>query len=185
MQESVSRTLGDHFVLHWREKFPDGQIICRDLQTTPVPHLTQSTVHAFFNGDAASEGLALSDELIGEIKRCDDLLITCPMYNFQIPSSLKAYLDHIVRLNETFQFKNGEYIGLLDKVQCHVLTTMGGKKSNSDPEDSFENYLRKILGFIGIRQIVMFCIDGTSQPEYSADALDHTKTKIANSIFVR
>ena len=185
MHDSVSRKIGDYFVLQWQQRFQGGQIICRDLQANPIPHLTQSTVHAFFNGNenGANDGLALSDELIDEINRCDDLLITCPMYNFQIPSSLKAYLDHIVRANRTFQYRDGAYIGLLDNKQCYILTTMGGKKSSSDPENGFENYLRKILGFIGMRHIVMFCVDGTSQPEYGAEELDHTKRKIANSIF--
>src|SRR5690606_33575642 len=114
----------------------------------------------------------LSDELIDEINRCDDLLITYPMYNFQIPSSLKAYLDHIVRANRTFLFKNGEYVGLLENKQCYVLTTMGGQKSASDPDEGFENYIRKILGFIGIRQIMLYCVDGTSQPEYGAAVLE-------------
>lgn len=108
LNNSVSRAIGDHFSNCWRKKHPTGKIINRDLQTNPVPHLTEATVQAFFGGGPSCTGVTLSDKLIQEIDVCDELLITCPMYNFQIPSSLKAYLDHVVRVNKTFEYKEGK-----------------------------------------------------------------------------
>ena len=180
--DSISRAMGDHFVSHWKEKHPTGKIVTRDLQANPIPHLTESTALAFFSGQSASNGLALSDALIRELINSDELLITCPMYNFQIPSSLKAYFDHVVRVNKTFQVKNGEYTGLLKNKKCYVLTTMGGRKADVDLEEAFEKYLRNILGFIGIDGTVIYCADGTANPEYASFSIMETKSRIINSI---
>jgi FMN-dependent NADH-azoreductase len=180
--DSISRAIGDHFVSRWKEEYPSGKIITRDLQQNPIPHLTQSTVLAFFGGQATGDELALSDLLIDEIMISDELLITCPMYNFQIPSSLKAYLDHVVRLNKTFQYKNGEYIGLLKNKKCVIITTMGGRKQDVNQEEGFECYLRNILSFVGIYGTEIYCIDGTSNLEYATVAITETKVKILKSI---
>jgi FMN-dependent NADH-azoreductase len=180
--DSISRAMGDHFVSRWKEEYPTGKIITRDLQLNPIPHLTQPTALAFFSGQATRDELALSDLLIDEIMVSDELLITCPMYNFQIPSSLKAYFDHVVRLNKTFQHNNGEYAGLLKHKKCVIVTTMGGKKQDVNQEESFECYLRNILGFVGIFVTEIYCIDGTSSPEYATVAITETKNKILKSI---
>jgi FMN-dependent NADH-azoreductase len=174
--------MGHHFVSCWKEEYPTGKIIIRDLQVNPIAHLSQSTVLAFFGGQATSDELALSDELINEIMTSDELLITCPMYNFQIPSSLKAYLDHVVRLNKTFLHKNGEYMGLLKNKKCSIITAMGGKKQDVNQEEGFESYLRNILGFIGIVDTKIYCVDGTANQDYATVAITETKNKILNSI---
>lgn len=182
VHESISRTIGDHFVSLWLRKYPNGKIISRDLHANPIPHLTESTVRAFFNGDITNDGLAMSDELIAEINQCDSLLITCPMYNYQIPSSLKAYFDHIVRSNKTFQYKNGEYVGLIKEKKCFIVTAMGGKNSGTDLGEGFNKYLQNILGFVGITDVVMFSIEGTAQPEFGIEVLNDTKRKITESL---
>jgi len=184
LNNSFSRALGDHFLTCWCEKHPTGKIISRDLHTRPVPHLTEATVQAFFGGPASYDNLALSDELINEINVCDEILITCPMYNFHIPSSLKAYLDHVVRVNKTFQYTDGKYKGLLTNKRCYLLTTMGGKKNGSMQNTGVENYLRNILEFIGINDTVLFCIDGTADLNYATPILAETKMKITNSISI-
>lgn len=182
MTDSISRAMGDYFVSHWKEKYPTGKMIIRDLQETPVPHLTQSTVQAFFNRQSTPIALALSDALINEIHNCNELLITCPMYNFQIPSTMKAYFDHVVRVNKTFQIKNGEYAGLIKNKKCSIMTTMGGRKADINKEEAFESYLRNILAFIGISDTTIYCVDGTSNPEYTTSSLRETKSNILNSI---
>ena len=73
--DSISRAMGDHFVTRWKEEYPTGKIITRDLQVNPIPHLSQSTVLGFFSGQATSDELALSDLLIDEIMISDELLI--------------------------------------------------------------------------------------------------------------
>jgi FMN-dependent NADH-azoreductase len=120
--------------------------------------------------------------LIDEIKASDEILITSPMYNFQISSSLKAYIDHIVRSNETFVYSNGEYRGLINNKKCHVITTMGGRKADVNQGEGCEIYLRNILGFIGISNTAMLCVDGTSDPKYVNSAIAKTRDRILNLI---
>jgi FMN-dependent NADH-azoreductase len=182
LTDSFSREVGNHFVSRWKEKHPMGKIITRDLQVNPIPHLTQQTVKAFFGGQSTGDELELSDVLINEITVSDELLITCPMYNFQIPSTLKAYFDHVVRVNKTFQHKRGEYVGLIKNKKCSVLATMGGKKEDVNQETGFESYLKNILGFIGITDTEIYCIDGTASPEHAAERMVEIKNKIINSI---
>jgi FMN-dependent NADH-azoreductase len=174
--------MGNHFVARWMEQYPTGKIIWRDLQANQIPHLKQSTVQAFFSDQPTVDELALSDALIHEIMISDELLITCPMYNFQIPSSLKAYLDHVVRVKKTFLFKDGEYVGLLKNKRCSILTTMGGQKEDVNREEGFESYLRNILAFVGITDTHIFCVDGTANPAYATPAMVETKNRILKSI---
>lgn len=180
--DSISRAMGDHYVMRWKAHHPAGRIITRDLQVNPVPHLTHTTVQAFFRGHPTDDELALSDALINELMISDELLITCPMYNFQIPSSLKAYFDHVVRVNKTFQQNNGAYIGLLKNKKCTILTTMGGKKRDINQDENFESYLRYILAFVGIADTKIYCTDGTAIPEHANAAMVITKNKILKSI---
>ena len=180
--DSISRTMGDFFVSRWKEKNPDGKIIVRDLCLTPVPHLTLPVVQAFFGKSTPGEMLSLSDTLIDEIKGCDEILIASPMYNFQISSLLKAYIDHIVRVNVTFVYDNGEYRGLIDDKKCHIITTMGGRKADVNQGEGSEIYLRNILGFIGINNTQMFCVDGTSDLKYVNSAIEKTRDRILNII---
>ena len=175
---SYSRTMGDYFVSQWNRKNPKGKIVVRDLQKQPVPHLDQTVVDAFFAPQFNQEKLTLSDALIHELKASDEILITCPMYNFQMPSSLKAYIDHVVRVNETFKYTAAGYQGLVHNKKVYLITTRGGKKPASDYNDSFENYLVNILGFIGIQDTTSLCIDGTVDMEYAGDVVARTKIKI-------
>ncbi|RAW02864.1 FMN-dependent NADH-azoreductase [Pseudochryseolinea flava] len=178
---SISRDLGDHFVSHWLKKFPGARVITRDLQSEQVPHLSQATVQAFFSG-LDNDELALSNGLINELLACDDILITCPMYNFQIPSSLKSYLDHVVRVNKTFSYNDGQYMGLLRDKSSYLITTMGGKKDDITQDENFEHYLRGILAFIGLSNTNIFCADGTTNPEYLSQTLPLLKQRITKII---
>jgi FMN-dependent NADH-azoreductase len=164
---SFSRTLGDYLAARWSDRNPGARVIVRDLQATPIPHLTQPVADAFFNPALDTQRRALSDELIREVKACDELLITCPMYNLQIPSALKAYIDHIVRVNETFQYVANGHRGLLPDKKTFIITSMGGRKANPEGPEDYEQYLRRILGFIGIQAITTFCVEGTADQQYA------------------
>ncbi|HEU5289443.1 MAG TPA: NAD(P)H-dependent oxidoreductase [Cyclobacteriaceae bacterium] len=85
-------------------------------------------------------------------------------------------------MNRTFQHTNGDYVGLLKNKKCYVLTTMGGRKTDVNQEEAFESYLRNILGFIGINDTSIYCVDGTANPEYATTAMAGAKSKIINLI---
>jgi len=133
----------------------------------------------FFSPQPDTQQLALSDELIHELRTSNDILITCPMYNFQLPSSLKAYIDHVVRINETIQHTPSGYRGLLTGKKAYVITTTGGKRATVPAGyEALENYLKNILGLMGIQDITSFSIDGTVDAGYVKGMVERSKTEI-------
>jgi FMN-dependent NADH-azoreductase len=105
--QSDSSALGDYFENEWLVSNPSGKVIKRDLSKQPIPHITEKTISAMYSSELTEEQqqeLALSDELIAEIELVDTVVVSCPMYNFGIPSPLKAYFDHVARVGKTFNY---------------------------------------------------------------------------------
>lgn len=103
---SYSRALADYVQERWQQTYPAGQIIVRDLAGAPVPHLDQATIAAFQAATpdvppSPNAALALSTTLIDELRAADLVLLSTPLYNFNVPSPLKAYFDHVVRTGQT------------------------------------------------------------------------------------
>ena len=175
---SFSRTMGDYFVERWKKVNPGGNITCRDVNNNAIPHLNAELATAFFSGEKNTQILNLSNQLCNELIHCDDILITCPMYNYGIPSTLKTWLDHIVRLNQTFVYEHGKgHRGLLEDKKAYVVSSMGGSKENAACK-TFENYLKAILGFIGIDNVSMVIIDGTATMSFSDNWQEAFQTQI-------
>ncbi|MEQ8293750.1 MAG: NAD(P)H-dependent oxidoreductase [Roseovarius sp.] len=106
---SLSRMLGDRFVTGWRTRDGQGDVTHRDVGTTPPPIISEAWVAAAFTPRpdrtaAQREMLALSDELIEEIRQAEMIVIATPMYNYGMPAALKAWVDQVVRIGETFSF---------------------------------------------------------------------------------
>src|SRR5262249_45895007 len=113
---SVSRTLVEETVARLLEGNPEAQVVRRDLGTSPVPHLTVDTLSGVRGQPAtAAENAArkLSDELIAELRAADTIVIGAPMYNFSVPTSLRAWFDHVLRAGETFSYSEAGPKGLL------------------------------------------------------------------------
>lgn len=158
MEGSYSRTLGDYFIQQWKTKNPKGTILERDVTTQPMPHITQKTIDAFFSEDPDMENIALSDELIDELYECDEILITCPMYNYGIPSALKAYFDRVIRTKKTF-VGNTALQGLLENKKAYIISSMGGVAMET--RNPLEGHLTQLLRHMGITNICYFPLDGT------------------------
>ncbi|MBV8327794.1 NAD(P)H-dependent oxidoreductase [Chryseobacterium sp.] len=158
LKESYSRTLGDYFTEKWKTKNPDGIIIERDVTRQPLPHITQETVNAFFSETPEKENTSLSDTLIAELYQCNEILVTCPMYNYGIPSSLKTYFDLVIRTKKTF---TGNTIpqGLLENKKAYIISSMGGIAA--DRLNPLEHHLTQLFNLIGITDISYFPLDGT------------------------
>lgn len=133
-------------------------MIERDVTRKLMPHITQETVDAFFSEIPDSENIELSDELINELYQCNEILITCPMYNYGIPSSLKAYFDLVIRTKKTFA---GSSIpkGLLANKKAYIISSMGG--ISTETLNPLENHLTQLLSLMGITEISYFPLDGT------------------------
>ncbi|MBP2619598.1 FMN-dependent NADH-azoreductase [Chryseobacterium jejuense] len=157
-EQSYSRTLGDYFIQQWKIKNPHGMILERDVTRQLIPHITQQTVNAFFSENPDTESIHLSDELIDELYQCNEILITCPMYNYGIPSSLKAYFDSVIRTKKTFT-GNISLKGLLENKKSYIISSMGGM--TSETRNPLENHLTLLLNHIGITDICYFPLNGT------------------------
>lgn len=113
---SRSRELADSIVARLRSKNPGAELVTRDLVATPLPHISNETITGFYTPPEQltadlNNALALSNTLISELRSADAVVISAPVYNFSIPSALKAWIDQITRINETFAYENGQHRG--------------------------------------------------------------------------
>ena len=160
-KNSVSRQLTANLVKSWRQHHPDGEVIERNLATTPLPHITDEWVQAAYADpkNLSTEQrlvLATSDALIEELRQADVILIGSPMYNFAIPAPLKAWIDQVVRVGQTVLWGASGPQGLLAGKKVYVITSRGGAFRPGTATERFdyqEPYLRHILGFIGLTDV--------------------------------
>jgi len=178
LKNSYSRNAGDNFVRAWKEHNPGGGIRIREVGTSHIPHLEQDVLEKFYTAGDTSDHLKLSDQLIAELFGCDEILITLPMYNFGIPSSLKAYFDLVLRTGKTFRYDDDKAIGLLQNKKTYILSAMGEFKS--DMPNLVEMHLQQILNFIGIREIYYYSLDGTDDKESVKQQLNHQNELFTN-----
>lgn len=163
---SYSRDLADHFEAGWTRVHDGGRIVRRDLAIDPPPHLDQATVAAFGAGPGDSKATSLSDLLIAELEAADDLLISSPLYNFGLPSPLKAYIDHVVRSGRTFRSGDDGAVGLLEGKTACLVTARGGSVTPGVTDDFQVPHLRAILGYIGISEVSTVTLHSTvTRPE--------------------
>ena len=158
-ESSVSRRLTRAAAEALVARDPDAHIILRDVGSNPIPHLTAETVPAIRAGivetEAAREALELSDALIAELKAADLIVIGAPMYNFGMPSTLKAWFDHVLRARITFQYSEAGPEGLLKGKKAIVVEARAGLYSEGPAAsmDSQEPHIRTLLGFMGIDDV--------------------------------
>ncbi|RPG32275.1 MAG: flavodoxin family protein [Muricauda sp. TMED12] len=176
---SFSRQAADHFEQLWKTAHPQGKVVRRDLERTKPPHLTHKTYNAFAQELKETEELDISDELISELEKADEILLGSPVYNYGVPSTLKAYIDHVIRINRTFAYDPKTYIrkGLLENKMAHVIVARGGTPINGESPDGVESYLEGILNFMGIDRVNSFSIYGTTF-EDSGSVLQSSKKDI-------
>jgi len=151
-----SSRLANKIVTDLESKNVVGDVIIRDLNNS-LPHLTPEWVAANNTSEdvrteAQKEALALSDDLIAEIEAADVIVIGVALYNFAIPASLKAWIDLICRARKTFAYGENGPKGLLTGKKAIITFSSGGTPHGSDI-DFASNYMRHILGFIGILDV--------------------------------
>ena len=155
---STSRKLTSDFIEKWQAKHPEGTVVHRDLVKSRLPFVDLPWIGGAFTPAVARDpamkaAIQVSDELVAELKAADHIVIGTPLYNFNVPAMLKAYIDHIVRLGVTFTMN---YEGLVQGKKATVILTSGSDFSAGSPFESYNMgapYLRLILGFIGITDV--------------------------------
>lgn len=168
---SISRQLGNHFATEWQSNHVGGEIVTRDLATTNLPFVDLPWIAGAFSAEdqhteAHKAALKLSDELIAELLVADEIVISTPMYNFNVPAALKAWIDHIVRLNKTFAFGPEGLKGLAAGKKLTVLIASGSDFSVGSPLEAYNiegPYFRVVFGFIGITDITIVHAGGTNK----------------------
>jgi FMN-dependent NADH-azoreductase len=173
-QGSHSRDLGGAFEREWLGRYPDTQILRRDLASQPIPHIADMTIAGFYTpSEQFTEDLrqatALSDQLIAELMAADVLLITTPMYNFSIPSALKAWIDHVVRIGRTFSYDGQSFTGLVTDKPAYVICAYGASGYlNDGPLSAYnlmQSYLQLLLGFLGFTSVSFIGAEATTAEE--------------------
>ena len=159
-----SSKLADEFVAGWKASHRNANVVVRDLARDPVPHLTAERFNAFLakpeaRSAAQQEVVAYSDTLIEELKRADVIALGLPMYNFGIPSMLKAYFDHIARAGVTFRYTPNGPVGLLNGRKVYVFATRGGKYAGT-ALDTATAYVRDFFRFLGITDVEFVYAEG-------------------------
>lgn len=179
IEESHSRALGDYFETAWEaanpitrrflSKTPKNEIVRRDLAARPISHIANSTIAGFYTPpDGFTPDLyaatAMSDELIAELQAADTLLITTPLYNFSLPSSLKAWIDQIMRIGHTFSFDGENFGGLLQVKDVVIICAYGASgymDTNAMKSANFlQPYLEFLFGFMGAASIRFISAEG-------------------------
>ncbi len=159
-----SSQLSNEFVQRWKAQNPQGQVITHDLARENIPHLDASRVQALFTPQEqrSAEQQAVvdySDTLIGEIQAADVIVLGVPMYNFGIPSALKAYFDHLARAGVTFKYTETGSVGLLNDKPVYILAARGGVYLGQ-VSDTQSTFLKTFLGFLGLKDIRFIYAEG-------------------------
>jgi FMN-dependent NADH-azoreductase len=181
--QGQSSRLADRFVEKWRAANPGGKVIVRDLAQAPVPHIDAYRFGAFIakpeqRTPQQQTLVGYSDALIAELKAADVVVLAVPMYNFGIPSTLKAYFDHVARAGVTFRYTDKGPVGMLTGKQAFVFAARGGRYFCT-ALDSQTPYLRQFLGFVGITDVEFVYAEGLSiSAESRADSLASANARV-------
>lgn len=168
-----SSRLADAFIERWRRNNPDGRVLCRDLALEPVPHLSAETFKGFQADpvDRTPEqhaAVAVSDSLIAELKSADELVLGLPMYNFSVPSTLKAWMDHVARAGVTFRYTESGPEGLVGDKPMYVFAARGGQYAGTDM-DTQTPLIRMFFGMLGISDIRFTYAEGLALGDEQAE----------------
>lgn len=163
---SYSRKLANHFEKSWLNKNPEDKIKHRDIGIDHIPHITDEWISGAFKPEDArsateKEALSLSDILVQELQHSDIIVIATPMYNWSIPSTLKAYIDQVIRSNETLGIDptkpEDPYVGLVKNKKGYLLLVRGGGGYDhgefNEHMEFQKSYLKKVLNTIGIKEV--------------------------------
>lgn len=185
-EASVSIKLGNAVVDKLVTANPGSTVKTKDLTAVNYPHLEEVHLQSFFTpaeqrSPELIEAVKNSDEAIAEVMDADAIVIGLPFYNFSIPSSLKAWIDHIVRAGVTFSYGENGPKGLIPQKKVYLAIASGGVYSDGPMKqfDFAEPYLRWILGFLGLTDITTYRAEGLKVPGLMETALEKAIESIA------
>ncbi len=185
-EASYSIKLGNAVVQKLEAANPGSTVKVHDLTNTPFPHLEEVHLQSFFTpaenrSPELQAAVRHSDEAIAELMAADAIVIDAPLYNFGIPSTLKAWIDHIVRAGVTFRYSANGPEGLVQGKKVYVAMSSGGVYSEGQMVgyDFVAPYLKAILGLMGMTDVTVFRVEGTALPDQQTAALEKGLASIA------
>jgi len=182
--QSTSRQLANELIIGIKQKSSDVSLFTRDVSNNDIAFVSADHVGAFYTPapDRSAQQNALltqSDALVNELKQADVLVIATPMYNFGVPASLKAWVDMICRVGETFRYTENGPEGLAGIDTMYVVVTTGGAPIGS-AVDFVVPYLKQVAAFIGVKNVEVIAADATNANRDAA--LEKARTKIADLV---
>ena len=184
-KDSASRAVADTLCTRLTGLYPSAKLVRRDLAAEHLTHLDQITLQAISTKDPAEaerlkDAARQSDQLTDELLESDLLVIATPMWNFGIPSALKAWIDLVVRPGRTFQYSDGGVIGLAKGKKAILVLASGGVFTEGPWRswDFVEPYLRQILGFIGIADVQTVRAEGMNIPPLAINAVSNANSAV-------
>ena len=186
---SQSRLIASEFIDRWRQSHRRTTVVERELTADSIPHLSLAVLAASMTpadtrSAADQQAAALADSLIAEVEAADVIVLAAPMYNFSIPSTLKAWIDHITRAGRTFRYGAAGAEGLLKGRKVFIITGRGGIYSDGSPAkgmDFQEPYLRAMLGFLGLDDVTFIHVEGLKiSPEAAASGIKRARKVIGD-----
>ncbi|GAA4790294.1 FMN-dependent NADH-azoreductase AzoR1 [Olivibacter ginsenosidimutans] len=191
-ERSYSRKLSQLFIENWTLKHPQDVFTYREVGTDSIPGIDESWIAGAFikpaeRTEANQVALKLSNELVKELKENDIYVVATPMYNWSIPSGLKAYIDQIMRINETWRFRSGipdgDYVGLLENKRLFILSSRGDRGYGENEKNEHMNfqttYLKFIFGNMGVKDVSVFSLDNE---EFGGEIFENAKREIFKAI---
>jgi FMN-dependent NADH-azoreductase len=171
---SVTRELTAAVVARWQDRIPGLRVRYRDLDANPVPHLTGRSL-----AKADPTEVADAEQVLKQFLDADVVVIGAPMYNFAIPSTLKAWIDRVTVSGTTFRYAENGPEGLAGGKKVIIASGRGGVHSGA-PSDFQEPFLTFLFGFLGIDDIEFVRAEGVSMsPQHRAEAIAAARTSIA------
>ena len=171
---SVTRELTAAIVARWQDAVPGLSVTYRDLDAEPLPHLTGPVLTRA--DTAAAEA---SEQTLQQFLDSDVIVIGAPMYNFSVPSTLKAWIDRVAVAGRTFRYTESGPEGLAKGKRMVIASGRGGMYGDNSPADFQEAYLRQVFGFLGVSDIEFIRAEGVAySPQHRTDALEGAKATI-------
>lgn len=184
-EESVSRVLTEAIAEHFRGKHPDAKWVVRDFATDPLPHIDRAKTGAIrkppeAHDDAMKAAFPGERAVLDEFLASDIVILGVPMYNFSVPSSIKAWLDRLGVPGVTFSYSEAGPEGLAGGRRVIVASSRGGEYQMDGPAEHQETYLRDFFAFIGIPDVEFIRAEKTGfGPEAVEQALAAAREQIA------
>lgn len=182
-ENGVSSLLADYLEGQLKARHPELEVNQLVLSKDPVPYIDGSWMAAFMTPadeltEEQKQKVSFSDDLIENVKKADALIVSAPMYNFNIPATLRSWFDVIARAGKTFNYTENGPVGLLEDKPVYVITTRGGLHKDQ-PTDIVVSHLKTMFGFLGLTQVNFIYSEQLSfGPEFKDKSIENAKVDI-------